>query len=98
MYEKALKREARGIWAELRRERRARAKLLRSEELTQSADRVVEIAVKLRALADHAHTLEDKPANDDAPAKPAPKKPSAKKANKRPVATKKAKAKKNKKI
>lgn len=98
MDEKTLKRAARDVWAELRRERRARAKLLSAADLTESADRVTEIAAKLRALVDDARTVESaaEPANDGAPAKkPAPKKPnSAKKAGKRPAAKKSTKKKK----
>lgn len=104
MDEKTLKRAARDVWAELRRERRARAKLLSEADLIQSAERISEIAVKLQALAADAHTLAeaapapDEPANDVAPAKSKPKKPGgAKKSAKKAASKTAAKTKKKKK-
>lgn len=102
MDEKTLKRSARDVWGELRRERRARAKLLTAADLVQSADRITEIAAKLRALADDARALENtapspaEPANDGAPEKK-PKKRRAKKTAKRAAAKSTAKSKKKKK-
>ncbi|MBL8546947.1 MAG: hypothetical protein JNL81_10815 [Hyphomonadaceae bacterium] len=95
MDERALKRQAREVWAELRRERRARAKLLGAADLVQSAERVTGIATKLRALAETAAALETSaPANDEAPKKAKPKKRAAKKAAKGSGAAKKSRKKK----
>lgn len=100
MDEKSLKRRVRDVWAELRRERRARAKLLSSTDLLQSADSVTEIAAKFRVLADDARAMEgaasEVAASDDTPskAKTKAKKSAAKKTGKAPVSAKAAKKKK----
>jgi hypothetical protein len=56
---KDLKREVRDAWADLRRLRRARAKLVSAEALAQSAALMTAFAAQLTNLADQARAFED---------------------------------------
>ncbi len=58
MNAKDLKREVRDAWADLRRLRRARAKLVSAEALAQSAALMTAFAAQLRNLAGRARALE----------------------------------------
>ena len=94
MEEKILKRDVRDAWAELRRLRRARAKMISADELAQSADLMTAFAAQLTTLSARARLLENAPpsasTDEDAPAsKPKPKKKQRPKTGKSRAASKK---------
>lgn len=97
MDEKILKRDVRDVWAELRRLRRARAKLTSADELAESASLVTEFSAQLTTLSARARTLEGavspESAGEGATAAK-PKKKQSPNAGKSRAAPKKKKAKK----
>ena len=97
MDEKTLKRDLRDAWAELRRLRRARAKMTSADELAESANLVTAFGAQLTALSARARALEGAaspaPANEVAPASKAKKKQRPKPGKSRATTKKKAKKK-----
>ena len=68
MDEKTLKRDLRDAWAELRRLRRARAKMTSADELGESANLVTAFGAQLTTLSARARALEGAPLPDVTPA------------------------------
>jgi|GEM_PF-5267863 len=97
MDEKTLKRDLRDAWAELRRLRRARAKMTSADELAESANLVTAFGAQLTAFSARTRALEGAaspaPANEVAPASKAKKKQRPKPGKSRATTKKKAKKK-----